>query len=188
MGESPRIPYTTVKALVRIGKRGDYIMRPDELASALRRIASGIENSKNPSRGMVEGDLKKIIGRLASFNPQEVIEMVEDYRRAAGYQNLKYDPLPNFPEQIRNKWPAELNGEGMEEACDYVAAALRKQAESYWNVQLEFRSNDTKERNAWSQAKRKLLGQEEAAPTAEAAPTSPKLPNPPVRLKFDYND
>ena len=41
-------------------------MKPAELASALRRIASGIENSKQPSRNLVARDLKSLIQKIAT--------------------------------------------------------------------------------------------------------------------------
>jgi len=39
---------------------------PSRVSSALRRIASAIENSKNPSRELVARDLQDLVDRLSS--------------------------------------------------------------------------------------------------------------------------
>ena len=40
-------------------------MKPSELSQELKRIASAIENSKNPSRELVAKDLKAVISKIA---------------------------------------------------------------------------------------------------------------------------
>jgi hypothetical protein len=47
-------------------------MRPDELSTALRKIASKIDNSENPSRRLVVEDLKAIVKKASyGFHPNE---------------------------------------------------------------------------------------------------------------------
>jgi hypothetical protein len=41
-------------------------MKPNELSAVLRRMASAIESSKNPSKSAVARDLKKVLDRVAS--------------------------------------------------------------------------------------------------------------------------
>ena len=47
-------------------------MRPNQVASMLRRIASKIEASKNPSKNAVASDLKKIIATISDeYSPRQ---------------------------------------------------------------------------------------------------------------------
>lgn len=41
-------------------------MKPSELATALRRIATRIDNSKRPDRGLVARDLKRVLAAVAA--------------------------------------------------------------------------------------------------------------------------
>jgi hypothetical protein len=51
-------------------------MDPRSLSSALRRIASAIDNSENPSRELVSRDLRNIVARLAGTREQEMVSAI----------------------------------------------------------------------------------------------------------------
>ena len=64
-------------------------MNPSDLAQNLRRIASAIENSKNPSRELVLKDIKNVVASIHKANDQitdeevqdKIREMVQHYKR-----------------------------------------------------------------------------------------------------------
>lgn len=45
-------------------------MTPSQVADILRKIAAGIENSKQPDRTLVAADLKKLISHIQEEQPK----------------------------------------------------------------------------------------------------------------------
>jgi hypothetical protein len=76
-------------------------MKPSQLASQLRRIASKIENSKSPDRSLVARDLKKV---LAGINPASVTSDLSQIR--GQYESDENDnPLFFVSDDGKLKWP-----------------------------------------------------------------------------------
>lgn len=70
--ETPALP----TALHSLNLLLNYLhMKPPQVSDTLRRIASAIENSKNPDRNLVANDLKLLINRMAAT-------AIEDIKRA----------------------------------------------------------------------------------------------------------
>jgi hypothetical protein len=76
-------------------------MKPSQLASQLRRIASAIDNSKQPDRTLVARDLKKVLAGI-SHSSKIVIN---------SYSNIAIR-TPDVRGQLK-KWLMELSGEVM---------------------------------------------------------------------------
>jgi len=57
-------------------------MKPSELASQLRRIASKIDASKNPDRTLVAQDLKQIIAAVAKPDRDTRQRIISEYAAA----------------------------------------------------------------------------------------------------------
>jgi hypothetical protein len=62
-------------------------MKPNELSSVLRRIASAIENSNSPSRDLVARDLRNVLSRLATpaLTKHDSHHMVENLKKNTTY-------------------------------------------------------------------------------------------------------
>jgi hypothetical protein len=94
-------------------------MDPRTLSSALRRIASAIDNSENPSRELVAQDISKLITRLsASYWKFDAFLVPQEYEHL--YNNLGYVDSINRREDLTED---ELNQiMGLE---DFVKKATR---------------------------------------------------------------
>lgn len=62
-------------------------MKPSELANHLRRMASAIENSKNPSKELVLRDLKKTVFKVAMDAKLIVKEFADDDMMAQNFMS-----------------------------------------------------------------------------------------------------
>jgi hypothetical protein len=64
-------------------------MKPSQVASKLRQIASTIDNSKNPRKDLVAADLKKVIGNLrTSAVPGAMINVAIYDGKVDGWSDL----------------------------------------------------------------------------------------------------
>ncbi len=90
-------------------------MRPDELSDALRRIASGIENSKNPSRELVARDLKRMLG-MTAIAAEETLEDLKDH----------YELVRNRLEEIEKEDEDDHRIKGMYKKLEALRSKINK--------------------------------------------------------------
>lgn len=91
-------------------------MKPAELATEIRRIASGIENSKNPSRELVAKDIKKLISHLAADPVQDMPV------------SIKGSKSEGFKVQCGDKH--KDNCKTLQDCMDFIAECHEKKAKS----------------------------------------------------------
>jgi hypothetical protein len=108
-------------------------MTPQELSAEIRRIASGIENSKKPSRELVAADIKRLLNHLATSGAADPV-VAEAKGSAAAKPSAGAKDSEQVKEEMRvvysgGKWHVFVDGdkhdyynESMEEAVKLAAA------------------------------------------------------------------
>lgn len=84
-------------------------MKPNELSGILRRIATAIENSKQPSRSAVAEDLKKLISKLAMVGKTRNFQNVG---HKGGVYNVHIEPIDDRGVTCMEVTTSLLRGEG----------------------------------------------------------------------------
>lgn len=97
-------------------------MKPSQLSHHLRRIASAIDNSENPSRTLVARDLKDLIYKISSDERKEALgklvldmdfmyepEKVKEMTRTLNISEDKESAFKNYKQQLMEFWKNSLD-------------------------------------------------------------------------------
>lgn len=129
-------------------------MTPQELSAEIRRIASGIENSKKPSRELVAADIKRLLNHLATSGAAEPVVAGggKDHAEKTMHCRLK-----------GNTW--------------YVKIGENNTEREYHAPTLEGAIDKAAEHHPW--AKSRLKREESSMPEAPKNPSHPAMDNVP---------